>query len=141
MYSNNFTDDDADAKKIIYGFVQTGTLANIFWNNAVNQAFISANSNNTGTLTLNMGSVSAGNLFLSIDRRFYMKLVKFSRATFTGSNELMATQVLETTQSGATGYIQDTGLLSTGGMTKTGNEYVFDFTNNDYALFLSNSAT
>jgi hypothetical protein len=39
-------------------------------------------------------------------------------------------------QTARTGYIQNDGIISTGGIVKTGNEYVFDFKNNDYALFL-----
>ena len=39
-------------------------------------------------------------------------------------------------------YIQNNGTVSTGGLSiKTGNELIFDFINNDYAVFLNNNST
>ncbi len=142
-YPDNYEDNDVLGRKLIYSYISSWSwYTNIFWNNTKMMKIIKDNPNNNDFLNLKIGEVGTGVLYLDINKPFSFKLVKFDRVTFEDSWELNSLQMIEkVNQTARTGYIQNDGIISTGGIVKTGNEYVFDFKNNDYALFLWNYST
>ncbi|NUJ97707.1 hypothetical protein HGA92_02870 [Candidatus Gracilibacteria bacterium] len=142
-YPDNYEDDDVLARKMIYSYISPGIgYTNIFWNNKKMMNIIQNNSHNNDNLNMKIGEVGTGVLYLDINSPFSIRVVRFDRDSFEDFGELSSVQMIqELDQTARIGYIQNDGSVSTGGIIQTGNEYIFDFTNNDYAVFLSNSST
>ena len=81
-------------------------------------------------------------MYLDVDGSFSLKLVKFNKSSYDDTGELIPFEVLETSNIWASiGYIRNNSWVLSLADTKNGSEYVFDFKNDDYAVFLSNSWT
>ena len=79
-------------------------------------------------------------MYLDVDGSFSLKLVKFNKSSYDDTGELIPFEVLETSNIWASiGYIRNNSWVLSLADTKNGSEYVFDFKNDDYAVFLSNS--
>lgn len=139
IYPNGYEDDDTNARKTIFWYIEAWKTKNIFWNNNRTNDFIAWNLNNSGNI---LAGSSSWNIYLESDSDFHLKMLQFDRAAFVTNNQLKILNILETTASGGIAwYIQNDGTVSVGGMIPTGNEYLFDFKNSDYALFVSNYST
>lgn len=139
-YPGNYADDDVEGRKIIYFYIPMGAgYVNIFWNSPTATATIANNSNNTDTFYKKMWTVTNARVFLDIDHPFGFQLVRFDKAAYLASKELIANQILTSSSPiGRIWFVQSDGTISTNNMTPTGSEYAFDFANEMYGLFLSN---
>lgn len=139
-YPWNYADDDVEGRKIIYFYIPMWAwYVNVFWNSPTVTATIANNPNNTDTFYKKIGIVSNARVFLDIDHPYGFQLVRFDKARYVASKELVANQIL--TSSSPTGriwFVQSDGTISTNNMTPTGSEYAFDFVNEMYGLFLAN---
>lgn len=142
-YPNSYQDDDVLPRRTMYFYLPPDSgFVNIFFNNQQTANFIAWNPNNSDLLNKNIWDVSSARVYLDIDKDFWIKVVRFSKARFDASNELIALDSLSTENNYAgIGFIQDSGTVSTWWLTPTGSEYDFDFTNNYYAIFLKNYST
>lgn len=139
VYPVWYEDDDIDGRKTIFWYILASDEKNIFWINKTARDVITTNTNNSWSA---VASTATWNLHLQIDSDFFMKIVQFDKNEFENTKSLKVIQQLTTTQSWwISWYIQTTGAVSTGWLTPTWNEYVFDFANNDYAIFLMNYST
>ncbi len=143
-YPNWGEDDDVLARKTIYFYLPPGGgYTNILWANTKYNDFIKNNANNTDTLNKVIWQVWSGHIFLDVDKNFSLKVVKFNKTKYNTYKELEPIEVFKSPQMfGRLWYIQNNGTVSTGWIdTKTWQEMIFDFINNDYAIFLSNYST
>ena len=142
-YPNNFQDDDNLARKLIYSYITPNSwFVNIFWSNSNIAEFINDNSNNNDSLNAKLWQTGSWYLYLDVDGSFSLKLVKFNKSSYDDTGELIPLEVLETSNIWASiGYIRNNSWVLSLADTKNGSEYVFDFKNDDYAVFLSNSWT
>ncbi|USN59255.1 MAG: hypothetical protein H6767_04185 [Candidatus Peribacteria bacterium] len=139
-YPNNYVDDDADGRKLVYFFVNPGTgYSNIFWSNTGAAQYIDGNPNNHDTLNLLLGDVSSAYAYLDVNGAFSLKVVKFDKALYESTGEFSVLESIEGRDLVADiGYIQDNAGVASLSDTTTGNEYTFDFLTYDYAIFLQN---
>jgi hypothetical protein len=142
-YPDNYDDDDVLARKMIYSYISPWIwYTNIFWNNKKMMNMIKNNLNNDDNLNIKLWDTGTWILYLDINSPFSIRIVRFDRDSFEDFWELTPIQMLEELdQTARIGYIQNDGSVSTWGLLRTGNEYIFDFKNNDYAVFLSNYST
>ncbi len=135
-YPNNYEDDDSNSRKTIYWYIPTGwDYHNIFWSNTKISEYIEKNQNNIN----DFDSILAWNgyLYLKIDKSSVFKLVKFDKSKYNTQNELYPLEISDINYtSDVEWYIQDDLTLSS---EITWEEYTFDFSNYDYALFLKNN--
>lgn len=139
-YPDWYIDDDADSRKMIYGYVIENTgLYSVFWSNTDMKNYINSNANNGDVLHQRLWNVSSWNLYLDINESFRLVLYRIRSSDYDTTKELIIEEkVTGTWEIAGIWYLQDDMSLSA---TKTGNEYNFDFTVNDYALFLENTST
>jgi hypothetical protein len=139
-YPNWFEDDDNLARKIIFWYVTPEEwMKKVFWKNTKIANFIAWNSNNTDNLNKNLWTVNVWILYLDIDKAYHIKLDVFDKTKFETTNELKIIQTLTwASTTWKLGFLQNDLSLSE---TLTANEYLFDFTNNDYWLFLKDTWT
>ncbi len=139
-YPDNYVDNDANSRLMNYGYIIENTgLYNIFWSNSTMEDYINKNTNNNDVLHAKLGDVSSGNLYLDINRSFTMTLYKISTNDYNTTKQIIIESKLTGTWELAwIWYLQNDLSLSS---TKTGNEYNFDFTTSDYALFLENTSS
>lgn len=143
-YPSLYADDDGDARKLLYGYANPGVgFVNMMWNNSETLTYIENNPNNSDTLTEKIGSMtSSGVLFLDINQDYKLKLYTLDREIFNTSKEIIPLEVYESPNSlWGVGYLQNNSGELGLSFEKTGDEFLFDFTNNDYALFVSNNST
>lgn len=142
-YPDSYSDNDDEARKNIYWYVfDTDGFYNIFWSNTPIKNIIWENTNNTGSLTINMWNTSTWYLFLDLDKDFNIKLAKYSSAYYDSNNKLKPDEFLETNSlSSWSWYIQNNLWVLSLSWVITWNEYVFDFINSDYWVFIENSLT
>lgn len=144
LYPNSFIDDDIIPRLTIFSLVTPqNDYYNIFWNNYKTDEIIDRNifnNENSGSLT-KIWNVSSWNLIFNLSSSwnlsYKIKLVKFNKENYKNNNTLILLESFESwnlTQSG--GYLQSDLSLSE---TKTWNEFEFNFTNNDYAIFVQNN--
>jgi hypothetical protein len=144
LYPNSFIDDDIIPRLTIFSLVTPqNDYYNIFWNNYKTDEIIDRNifnNENSGSLT-KIWNVSSWNLIFNLSSSwnlsYKIKLVKFNKENYKNNNTLILLESFESwnlTQSG--GYLQSDLSLSE---TKTWNEFEFNFTNNDYAIFIQNN--
>lgn len=138
-----YIDDDIIARTSIYGYISPQSeYSNILWANDKVHEYINLNPNNSDSVHDTLGNVSAWVMHLDADRNFDLKILQLDKAQYNDTKEIIVESKLETTWISAwIWYIQNnTGTLSLSG-NLTGNEYIFDFTTNDYAIFLDNIDT
>ncbi|MCH8519025.1 hypothetical protein LAT59_04670 [Candidatus Gracilibacteria bacterium] len=151
LYPDDYRDNDVDHRLMKFGYIPPGSgWYNIFWSNDRMREYIDGNTNNIPPI-LNLGEVTQGYIYLDINTQFNMRIVRFDRNAYTEFNELRVLESWESvsTSGGSIGYLQsDLSLLETitygsDGSTiisgdPTGEEFDFDFQNNDYAIFIQN---
>ena len=140
LYPDGYIDNDVKSRLVNYGYIIENTgLYNIFWSNTKMKDYIDQNTYNTGSVYTNISQISSWNLYLDIDSWFRLVLYSISSSDYDETKELIVNStVVGTWQLAWIWYLQDDLSLSA---SKTGAEYDFDFTANDYALFLENTGT
>lgn len=143
LYPDLFQDDDANARKTLYGYASSDIgFVNMLWDNASIEAAISKNTYNTGSLNALLWNVTQGRLYIDINKNFNLKLYRMDKSLYDSSKELTALEKFESAPiPGGIGYLQENAWVLSLSWTITGNEYDFDFKNNDYALFVKNNST
>ena len=136
----NYVDDDALARTSIYGYIPSKSeYSNILWSNTKTQNYIANNPNNADLYYDKIWTLEAGYLYLDVDRDFDMKILQIDKNRYDTTNELLALSKAETIWIPASiWYIQTNSWALSLSWWLTGNEYVFDFVANDYAIFLDN---
>lgn len=143
-YPDNYSDDDVNHRKKIFGYVESNTLnKNIFFNNYETNQVISGSLNNSDSINAKIWETSTWYAIIDLDWTYDLKIVRFDKAEYDNFKTL---KVLETNKwkniNSWYWYIQKslTWVLSNF-YTKTWDEYVFDFVNNYYAIFISNNSS
>jgi len=141
LYNYNFQDDDALHRKIKFWYVGPWTGFNsIFWNNTKTSKYIDANTNNWDTLNSKIWLSHSWSLYLSVDQWAILYLYKFNKTKYNSFNELKIDEKLDWILTSGEWYIQNSGWILTLSAALSGrNDYIFDFTVNDYALLLENT--
>ena len=136
LYVSGILDNDANAKIHVWGVVNNDDIwKNIFWNNSKISDYIDENTNNIIAETPNMWSAS-GSLFFEIDTPVELRITQFRKTDFDQYGDLVPINKDEFSISASwSGFLQDDGTLSS---TMSGNEFEFDFINNNYAVFIKN---
>jgi len=139
LYPNNFIDDDVLPREVIFWYIWAKSIfKNILWSNDKINTFIANNSNNDDILHEKMWNVGSWMVILTVNWNYDLKLVKFSKSDYNNLNTLRSLEVLNWINLTWNWYIQNNSKVLSTSITKTWNEYIFDFKNNDYALFLKN---
>ena len=136
-YPHWFEDDDDLARKIFFWYVSIETwFKKVFWNTTKTLKNINNNSNNTWSLNSKIWDVIDWTLYFDIDKEYEIKIVKFDKIIYDDIWELIAKNII--TWSGVTWdlwYLQSDWSLD----SSTWSSYIFDFQNNDYAIFLKST--
>ncbi|MDD2870503.1 MAG: hypothetical protein PHS49_00805 [Candidatus Gracilibacteria bacterium] len=141
-YSSGYQDDDVFARKHFYGFISPDFgYKKVFWNTSSTLKMIDENTNNNDNLNTKIGNVTSGYLYFDVDSDFDIKLLKFDKGVYDETKELKVLQSLNGALSASIGYLQNNAGTLDLSETITGNEYTFDFQNNDYALFIKSVGT
>ena len=142
-YPNGFLDDDAKARKNIYGYVNPDAwYTNIFWSNLETSKYINNNINNSDTLNEKIGTVDAAYMMLDANKWFKIRIYQFDKLEYAETKQLFSTWTLTSDAlAWGIGYIQNNAWALSLSTTKTWNEYEFDFVTNDYAIFLLSTST
>ena len=95
QYPSGFLDDDAGARKNIYGYVNPDAgFTNIFWNNLETSAYINNNPNNSGTLNINIGTANSAYMKLDANQSFKLRIYQFDRLEYAETKQLFSTGTL-----------------------------------------------
>jgi len=137
----NYIDDDALARTSIYGYISPQSeYSSILWTNTKTSNYIDANINNSDNYYDKIWNIHSWYLYLDADRNFNMKILQIDKNRYDTTNELVIISKKETIWIPASiGYIQSSSWALSLSWWLTGNEYVFDFVANDYAIFLDNT--
>jgi hypothetical protein len=141
-YLDSYQDDDVSWRKTIFWYVALDFwYKKVFWNNSRTVAIIDENTNNNDNLNIKIWDVDSWVLHFDIDKPYFIKLVMFNKNKYIATNELVSLWTLDWSGLAWIWYLQNNAwVLSLSGWI-TWNEYVFDFLNNDYALFIKNNWT
>lgn len=143
-YPNWYQDDDADARKLIYGYANPWVwFVNMFWNNSETISFIEQNPNNTDLRNQRIGSMtSSGIALIDINKDYTMKVYKLDRSLYDASKEILPLEVYTSGDNlGTVGYLQENAGVLSISTWSTVNDFQFDFVNHDYAMFVRNNST
>ncbi len=135
VYPWNYEDNDDKSRKYIYWYIPPDEkFYNIFWSNSQIIDFIKNNSNNDYWVNLD----NQWYLYLNLSSSAILKIVKFDKTVYNSLWELLpvGNGLLEKELLWSLWYVQNDLNLSS---AKTWNEYIFDFTSYDYAIFLKNT--
>jgi hypothetical protein len=148
VYPNNsnwkaFWDDDADARKITYSYIYPEAwLVNVFWSNSKNSKIIDKNSNNDDNINMKIWDTSNWILYFDIDEEIDLKIVEFSKSDFDTTWELTPIKTYNYTSTGwEIWYLQNNAWTLSFSDISTANDFVFDFKNEDYAIFMKNNSS
>lgn len=139
-YPDGYVDNDADSRLLTYGYIlENSGLFNVFWSNTKMKDYIHTNTHNGDAIHRKIGTTSTGSLLLDINKDHRLILFRMNPSDYDTTKEFIITQqVTGTGQLASIWYLQDDMSLNS---TITWNEYVFDFVNHDYALFVENTST
>ena len=143
QYPNGFLDDDAKARKNIYGYVNPDAwFTNIFWSNLETSKYINNNPNNVDPLNEMIWAANSAYMKLDVNGSFRMRIYQFDKLEYAETKQLFSTWTLTSEElAWWIWYIQNnSGALSLS-VAKTWNEQEFDFVANDYAIFISSTST
>lgn len=143
-YFDDFEDDDVIPRKIIFWNIEANTeYQNIFWNNYKTNAFIDKNTNNVDIINKKISEVTQWHLLLDIFNKdivnYDLKIIYFNHDKYKNENTLLAEEsYVWTWLTSNFWYIQLYNNNLSLSPTKTWNEFVFDFVNKDYWIFITN---
>jgi hypothetical protein len=145
-YPNNFQDDDVIPRKIIFWNIPAWSVfQNIFWNNYKTNNFIENNSNNNDIINMKIWDVENWIIHLDLyntwENKFDLKILEFDSDSYENQFTILPINKYETfdlTQ--YNWYIQNNSWTLSLSKNKTWNEYIFDYKNKDYWIFISNKS-
>lgn len=143
QYPDGFLDDDAKARKNIYGYVNPdGWYTNIFWSNMQTSAYVNNNPNNLDVFHETIWAANSAYMKLDANKSFKIRIYQFDRLEYAETKQLFSTGTLNSDElAWWIWYIQNNSWALSISTTKTWNEYEFDFVQNDYAIFLLTTST
>ena len=144
FYPDKYIDDDTFPRTIIFWYLNpVDEFKNIFWNNEDTNNFIDGNTNNDDPVYTNLWDIDSWYMILTVDWTYDLKIVQFDRDIYSDSWILEPLYTYKWSNLTWLWYIQSTGALllssSWSYWFETWDEFIFDFSNNDYAVFLKNS--
>lgn len=142
LYPDWFLDDDVFPRRMMFWYLNPSTkFRNIFWNNEEINNFIDANTNNNDGFFEKIWNVNTWYIILTIDWTYDLKIAKYIRSIYSDNGILEPLEILNWASLTWKWYIQNNAWVLSATWSITWNEYVFDFSVYDYALFLRNSWT
>lgn len=141
-YPDSFLDDDNLARKMLFWYVSFDFwFKKVFWNTSKVLKIISDNTNNNDIFNAKIWDVDSWILHFDLDKASDIKLVQFDRTVYDETNELRLMWTYNWILDAWIWYLQENAWVLSLSTTKTWNEFLFDFVNNDYAIFLKNTET
>ncbi len=140
-YPNNYQDDDALARLEINGYVDNLDFKNIFWSNSDISEYIDNNANNHEWFNSRISNVSDAYIYLTVNTWAILKLLEINKNDYDSTKNIVLDNVLSGSILAGSGYIQNNAWVLSLSPVITWNEYNFDFTSTDYALFLKKLGT
>lgn len=148
-YPNWYWDNDADHRLSNFWYITPwADWYNIYWINDRVREYILSNTNNILPLQ-NINNLNEAYLYLDINTDYQIKILRFDRIAYKDFNELRILQTWQTesAQSAGIGYLQSNltlaedvtivdGIIAS--RDRVWTEFIFDFENHDYALFVKN---
>ena len=139
LYPDMIYDDDTYPRRMMFGYLNpSDKFRNIFWNNEEVNNFINDNTNNDDPVFVKLWDVSSGYIILTIDGEIDLKIAKYDRRQYTDDWVLYPLEIVNWKNITWNWYIQINWTKLSTSTTKTWNEYNFDFSNHDYAIFIKN---
>lgn len=134
-YPNGIKDDDNENTLTVYWFVSPNIKAqNIYWTNSKMASYMQ--KVDSWTWWYKWVWTWTWVLYFDLDKDYELDIYRFDKERFDDIWEMRVTQeYISTSQSWSIWYLQTNMTLSE---TKTWNEFIFDFVNHDYGLFLKN---
>ena len=115
---------------------------NIFWLNQRTTQYIAWNTNNIEPI-INIGDVSEWYIYLDINQGYDVRIIRFDRSSFTEVNELIISDdTIMTWTMSWSWFIQSDATILDSDISEfnlSWDEFEFDFSSNDYAIFLRNN--
>lgn len=144
FYSSGYFDDDANHRKKIFWYIEPYDIDNnIFFNNYETNLVISGSLNNNDSINIKISETSTWYAILNVDNTYDLKIVKFDKTKYDTNKELLPLETNITKNiSPWYWYIQksSTWVLSIYEQ-KTWNEYIFNFVNYYYWIFITNNSS
>lgn len=148
VYPNGYVDDDDTHRKILLWQISAESeYVNVFWDTYRTDQMIIQNTYNYFTGSVLLPDITDGvmQLFLtsSWEPNIDIKIFELDDQVYSDESRILLTKRYEWTNiTGFGWYIQQSGSTGLGiDERKTGNELVFDFQNNDYAVFVQNNSS
>lgn len=139
-----FQDDDVIPRLTFFWNVENSqNYYNIFWNNYKTNDFVSNNVNNNDTVNVKIWDVSNGFMYLDLfsdsDIVYDLKVIEFDRDKYRDEFTLLPINSYEGIDlSWEFWFIEENSWVLSLSSVQTWNEFNFDFTNKDYAIFIIN---
>ncbi len=140
---NAFEDDDVKARKVNYSYIYPNSwLINVFWNNYKTNKIIDENTNNNDNINVKIWNTSTWILYFDVDEKIDLKIVKFDKNSFENYWELLELESYNYSSTGwEIGYLQNDSWVLSFSDNPTTNDFIFDFKNEDYWIFMENTST
>ncbi len=137
---NIFADDDIKARKIVYWYITPENwYLNVFWSNSKFSKIIDDNINNNDNINIKIWNVSSWTLRFDVDEAVDLRIVEFDKNRFNATWELSSIKTYEKTLTWwIAWYLQLVSQQLDFSDNHTANDFIFDFKNNDYAIFMKN---
>lgn len=138
-YPDWYLDNDADARLLQYWYIlEWSGFYNIFWSNSKIKKYIWDNSNNLDGINEILWDSSSTYLWIDANMDHAMYLYEIDKDIYDLSSELVVKSLLTWTgQTWWVWYIQNDLSIS----PDDSNAYDFDFSSNDYAIFIENTSS
>lgn len=139
LYPDIFVDDDVHARLRIYWYViENSGPYNVFWSYDAMGQYIDENTYNQDNYNTTLSQTWSGYLYLDINNSHQITLFEIDKEIYNTSKELVVlSQFQSEEQTANLWYLQDNMTLA----SWTGNAFVFDFQERDYALFIENTSS
>jgi len=139
FYPDWYTDNDRDASLLYYGYIWEETWPyNVFWSNTKLKQYIDNNPNNINNVYQTLWSTWLWYVYININGDHIISLYTLDKDRYDDFNELVITDMIQwASQPWWEWYLQWDLSLAAG----TWSAFSFDFTNNDYALFIENTGS
>lgn len=146
-YPNWYQDDDVIPRKVIFWNINPGQIYdNIYWTNQKTNEFIDKNTNNNDILNIKAWDVTNAYMYLDLynenSNLYDLKILEFDRNIYNSEFSLYPIKSLNWKDlTSDVWYIQYNDWKLSLSKEKTWNEFVFDFKNKDYWIFISNKSS
>jgi len=151
LYPDGYIDNDVEHRLSQYWYIKPWSWwYNIYWINDKVRNYISENTNNIGPF-VTIGSATQWYIYLESNASFDIRIVRLDKDAYNDFNELRIIESWESTSeiSASQWFIQSDFTLAESPVFASDwvtviarnpawNEFNFDFSNNDYAIFLRN---